>query len=149
MGKPRRRAMTFSKTVLLLIALSILLFLTLVGTSCQNNQQETSTLQGTVSVGPLWPVERPGENPPVSPQVFESRKVIIYDESKTNMVKSVDLIQIDQSAKATYSTQLKPGKYVVDINHGGIDRSQQVPTNIEIRPGQIVVIDIDVDTGIR
>ncbi len=100
-------------------------------------------------MGPLWPVERPGENPPVSPQVFESKKVVIYDDSKTKTAKIVDLTQIDQSAKATYSTRLKPGKYVVDINRGGIDRSQQVSVNVEIRPGQIVVVDINIDTGIR
>lgn len=131
------------------IFLIIMLGSILVVTSCQNTQQPLGTLEGIVTIGPIWPVERPGENRPVPPQVFETRKVIVYNESKTKILETVDLIQIDQSSKASYSVQLIPGYYVVDITHGGIDRSGNVPKKIEIRPGQTVTINIDIDTGIR
>jgi len=141
--------MPIEKRVFVLITLSILLALMATGTSCQNGQQATGTLQGAVTIGPIWPVERPGENPPAPPQVFEARKVVIYNKLGTKIVKTIDLSQIGQSSTANYSTQLKPGKYVVDISHIGIDRSSEVPTRIEIKPDQTVVVDIEIDTGIR
>ena len=132
-----------------LTILAILTALILVGPACQDGQQVPGTLQGTVSIGPIQPVERPGENPPASPKVFEARKVIIYNKSKTRVVETLGLTQIGQSAKGSYSIQLKPGEYVVDINRIGIDSSPDVPKRIEIESGQTVIVDIDIDTGIR
>ncbi len=133
----------------IIAALFVLMASALLGIGCQNEQIAPGTLEGTVTIGPIWPVERPGEKQPVPPQIFEARKVVIYNQSKTKAVKEVDLIQIGQSAKAKYSVQLKPGKYVVDINRGGIDNSSDVPKKIDIQSGQIVIVDIDIDTGIR
>lgn len=135
--------------ILVIILLTILLASISIGPGCQNEQVIPGTLEGTVTIGPIWPVERPGEKQPVSPQVFESRKVVIYNESKRKVLKEVDLIQIGQSAQASYNVQLKPGKYIVDINRGGIDNSSEVPKKIEIESGQTVIVDIDIDTGIR
>jgi len=132
-----------------LTILAILPAVILVGPGCQDGQQVSGTLQGTVSIGPIQPVERPGESPPVSPKVLEARKVIIYNKSKTRVVEALGLTQIGQSAKGSYSIQLKPGEYVVDINHIGIDNSSAVPKRIEIESGQTVIVDIDIDTGIR
>ena len=134
---------------LIIISLIFLVASTLLLIGCQNEQQATGTLEGTVTIGPIWPAERLGENRPVQPQVFEARKVVVYNKSGTKIVKIIDLTQIAQSAKASYSVQLKPGQYVVDITHGGIDRSSEVPKKIEIRPEQVVVVDINIDTGIR
>ena len=135
--------------VLVLVVLSILLALMLVGSGCHDGQQVQGTLQGTITIGPIQPVERPGENPPVSPKVFEARKGIIYNKSKTRVVETLGLTQIGQSAKGSYSIQLKPGEYVVDINRIGIDSSSDVPKKVEIESGQTVIVDIDIDTGIR
>jgi len=121
----------------------------LIGTGCQNEQAITGTLEGTVTVGPIWPVERPGEERPVPPGVFEERKVVIYNQSSKKILEVVDLVQIDQSARAGYSVQLKPGKYVIDINRDGIDSSSEVTKMIEIKSGQTITVDIDIDTGIR
>lgn len=131
--------------IVLVIALASILF----QTSCQNTQQTPGTLEGTVTIGPIWPVERLGESRPVPPQIFEARKVIVFNKASNKVVKTVDLIQINQSAKASYSVQLPPGQYVVDITHGGIDRSSEVPKKIEIVSGQTVIVNIDIDTGIR
>lgn len=131
------------------IILVILLVSILVLTSCQNTQQQPGTLEGIVTIGPIWPVERLGESRPVPPQVFETRKVIVYNKSGKRVIKIIDLIQIDQSARASYGVQLAPGQYVVDITHSGIDSGSEVPKKVEIKSGQTVVVDIDIDTGIR
>jgi hypothetical protein len=139
--------MTSRSLAIVLLAILVALILTVTG--CQNEQQTTGTLEGAVIIGPIWPVERLGENRPVPPQVFEARKIIVYNESKTKALKTIDLIQIGHSSKASFSVQLTPGQYVVDITHGGIDRSGEVPKKIEIQSGQMVVVDINIDTGIR
>ncbi|MEE9583710.1 MAG: hypothetical protein V3W01_03515 [Dehalococcoidales bacterium] len=41
------------------------------------------------------------------------------------------------------------GTYTVDINYSGIDSSPDVPKKIEIKPGETVRVEIDIDTGIR
>lgn len=64
-------------------------------------------------------------------------------------MQTVDLKQIGQSDKASFSVQLNPGSYVIDINRIGIDNSKDLPTTVHIQPGQTVVLDIDIDTGIR
>ena len=141
--------MTCTQRAILIVTLFTVIAYILIGTGCQTGKAATGTLRGTVTVGPIWPVERPGESRPVPPQVFEARKVVIYNKSKTKILEEVALTQIGRSAKASYSVQLRPGNYVVDINRSGIDSSSQVPKKFEIRPGQTVIVDIDIDTGIR
>jgi hypothetical protein len=64
---------------IVIVILIILVAAILIISGCQNGQQSTGTLEGTVTIGPIWPVERIGENRPVPPQVFEARKVIVYN----------------------------------------------------------------------
>jgi hypothetical protein len=133
-----------------LIAAAILLgALTLSSLASCGQQQPQGTLQGTVTVGPIFPVERPGETRPVPPEVFKGRTVIIYDAGRTRQLQTLNLAQIGTTSRATYSVMLDPGTYTVDINHSGIDRSAEVPAKIEIKPGQAVTLDISIDTGIR
>jgi len=115
--------------------------------SCQPGGPETVLLQGAVTIGPISPVERPGENYPVPPEVFATRKLIIYDESGKNLVREVYFTQIGQGATGYYTAQIAPGTYVVDINHLGIDSAANLPVKITVSADETVTIDID--TGIR
>jgi len=121
----------------------------LIFSGCYDGNMSNGTLQGTVDIGPIWPVERPGENRPVPPQVFTTRKIVIYNESGQTIVEQVDITQINQSAKGSYKVQLRPGTYIADILKSGIDRSGILPAKVQIKPDQIVVLNIDIDTGIR
>ena len=122
--------------------LVVLIGLLLAG--CSGGTLEEGTLEGQVTIGPLMPVERPGEKPPVPPEVYEARKVMVYDKSGRKLIEQVDLGQ-----DGYYAVKLKPGVYIVDINHIGIDSSGDVPRQIEIRSAEKVKLDIDIDTGIR
>jgi len=101
-------------------------------------------LQGKVSIGPICPVERPGVTCEPPPEAYAARKVVVYGEDGTTLVK---VVAID--ATGQYRTSLPPGTYVVDINRAGIDRSGDVPKTVMIRAGETVTLDIDIDTGIR
>lgn len=128
-----------NKSLLLLVIITGLLL-----TGCLAETAETGTLEGTVTIGPIWPVERSGEERPISPEVYEARKVMVYDKNGSKLVEQVDL-----EYGGHYRVKLKPGTYIVDINRIGIDSSSDVPKKIEIRPEETVRLDIDIDTGIR
>jgi hypothetical protein len=118
--------------------------------SCfQPGGPETVLLQGAVTIGPLSPVERPGENPVVPPEVFAARKLIIYDESGKRLVREVYFTQIDMGATGYYTAQIAPGTYTVDINHVGMDTAPNLPQTITVSADETVTIDVHIDTGIR
>ncbi len=126
---------------LLILAVAII---GLVVASCATATAATGTLEGNVSIGPLQPVERPGEKPPVPCEVYEARKIMVYDRSGQRLVYQVDI-----DCDGHYRVDLKPGVYTVDINRLGIDRSSEVPGQVEIKSGETITLDIDIDTGIR
>jgi hypothetical protein len=117
--------------------------------SCCPGGPETVLLQGAVTIGPISPVERPGENPPVSPEVFSSRKLIIYDESGKKLVREVYFTQIGQGNTGYYTAQIAPGTYTINIGQNGMDRADNLPQKITVSADETVTIDINIDTGIR
>ena len=138
--------MRYLRSILLIV---LLLTGGLLVISCQPGGPETVLLQGAVTIGPLSPVERPGENPPVPPEVFSSRHLIIYDESGKKLVREVYFTQIAQGATGYYTAQIAPGTYTIDINHAGMDRADNLPLKITVDADETVTIDVDIDTGIR
>jgi hypothetical protein len=121
----------------------------LLAISCQPGGPETVLLQGAVTIGPITPVQKVGECPPVPPEVFSSRKLIIYDESGQKLVREVYFTQIDQSANGYYTAQIAPGTYTIDIAHQGMDRADGLPQKITVAADETVTIDVNIDTGIR
>ncbi len=126
------------------IAVLAVIVIGLLLAGCSAKTAETGTLEGMVTIGPIWPVVRPGDERPIPTSVYEARKVMVYDENGSNLVKQVDL-----EYGGHYSIELETGIYIVDINRIGIDSSSDVPLEIEIRPVETVELDIDIDTGIR
>ncbi len=126
------------------VALAALLITVFLLAACFSGASQTGKLEGRVTIGPIWPVELPGDKPTIPPEVYEARKVMVYDEHGDKLVKKVEL-----GADGYYSVELKPGVYIVDINHVGVDSSGDVPKEVEIKPGETVELNIDVDTGIR
>jgi hypothetical protein len=125
----------------LIIALTTigLLFL-----GCATGTPEHGVLKGKVTIGPLVPVERPGVKYDIPCEVYEARKVMVYDKNHNNLVRQVDI-----DCNGHYHVELEPGFYVIDINRIGIDHSSEVPTKIKIKPQDTLLLDIDIDTGIR
>jgi hypothetical protein len=113
-------------------------------TSSQLTNNSVGFLQGTVSIGPICPVESI-DNPCLpSPSLFTSHKLVILNDKK----EQVTLVAID--GKGNYRTELMAGTYTVDFTPRdiGLPGSFQPPT-AEIREGQTTVLNIDIDTGIR
>ncbi len=102
-------------------------------------------LTGHVTIGPLRPVERVGETPPpVPPEVYAARSISILAADGRTLVTNVKI-----NSDGTYTVNLPPGVYVVNIARSGIDRAKNLPKTITIESGKTVQLDIDIDTGIR
>lgn len=100
-------------------------------------------IEGKVTIGPICPVQREGVPCIIPPEVYEARKIVISDE----VGNIIDIVNIDN--QGIYRTLLEPGTYILDINKIGIDRSDDVPKEVEIREGETTRLDINIDTGIR
>jgi hypothetical protein len=131
------------KTLICMVLLTVIL------TGCKQTTVTSGSLQGTVTIGPLTPVERPGVNPPVSSEVFTSRKILVYNDTGMNLLHTLDITQIGQTASGRYEISLAPGVYTINITPNGIDRSGEVPKKVIVKSGETTVLDINVDTGIR
>jgi heat shock protein HslJ len=107
-------------------------------------EKTIGTLRGNVTIGPITPVERPGEQPTVPPEAYEARKIMVYDKNRDKLIAQVDI-----DSNGYYEVGLKAGIYTVDINHIGMDHSSDVPKEIEIVAGKTIELNIDIDTGIR
>lgn len=112
--------------------------------ACAGQTSEPGILHGKVTIGPLVPVEEEGVTYEVPCEVYEARKIMIYKQNGTDLVKEVDI-----DCDGRYRVELSPGNYVVDINNIGIDRSSDVPAEVEITSNLTTRLDIDIDTGIR
>jgi hypothetical protein len=106
---------------------------------------EPAVLKGNVIIGPLSPVVRSDETrQPVNPEVYTSRSLNIYRENGETLVKNVPL-----QGDGTYRVELEPGTYVVALAPTGVDLSKDLPQTISLKPGETVVLNIDIDTGIQ
>lgn len=103
----------------------------------------TGTLTGTVSIGPLCPVEPCDISPERLAAAYEARPITV----STQDGKPVTTVVADPVNG--YSVSLPPGTYIVDIPHQGIGGSVELPKTVTIESGGTVRLDIAVDTGIR
>ena len=111
----------------------------------KEDQQSMGILRGHVTIGPIQPVVRPNDDPDyVPPEVYDTRKIVVYDESGKMIMRQVNI-----GHEGYYSVELAPGTYVIDINRLGIDTSGDVPRKVDVIEGETIELDIDIDTGIR
>ena len=80
--------------------------------------------------------------PNATPDAFAARKVLVYDETKTNL-----LFRVDIDSTGLYFIDLVPGKYVVDLQKSGADTSNDVPATVEIFQRNVTKLDIAIDSG--
>lgn len=105
------------------------------------------TLQGTMTIGPVCPVERI-DNPCLpTPEMFAARKIAVYRLDKKTLVRT-----ITPNGTGGFSASLPLGNYYVDMaspRTGGPGGATGVPATVTIKQGATVSLTISVDTGIR
>ncbi len=103
------------------------------------------TLAGRVAIGPICPVEQEGVPCPVPPETYAGVDVIVRRDSDTGLAARVDL-----DNEGRYRVDLRAGRYVVTLDHDlGIDRGASPTHRVGVVAGQTVIVDFEIDTGIR
>lgn len=100
-----------------------------------------SGIQGTVTLGPTCPVERPG----MTCYKPYAGTIDIFNESD-RLVKTVH-----SSADGKFRVSLKPGTYRLKPQPRDPARPYPIgkPVNVTVKPGSYTTVDIEYDTGIR
>jgi hypothetical protein len=129
---------------ILLATVFIGLVLAGLSVGCSSGTAGSGILEGNVTIGPICPVEQPGNPCPVPCEMYQARKVLIYDSNGTRLITEVDI-----DCNGHYWVELKPGGFTVDINRDVFGHVSGVPQKIEISAGQTIELNIDIDTGIR
>ena len=107
-----------------------------------NTTVGTGVIEGKVWIGPL-----PGGAPeklglPYPAEIYQPRKIMVYDADHVKLVKQVDITE-----KGYYSVELPAGNYTVDINYVGTDWSNDVPRKFTLQPGIHIDTDITFNIG--
>ena len=101
-------------------------------------------LMGLVTIGPNCPVEQPGQICPPPLDAYERRKVLVYDEGKSTLIFTLDI-----NSQGAYRASLLPGRYTIDMQKTGLDRTADVPAVVTVHANAVTRLDIRVDTGLR
>ncbi|HUF37225.1 MAG TPA: hypothetical protein VMN57_01770 [Anaerolineales bacterium] len=104
-----------------------------------------AVVQGRITFGPLQPVIQKDEpTPEIPPEAYEGRFVLVYRPDGETLVDEA-AVQPD----GAYRIELAPGEYVIDFTLVGIERAENIPAAVTLTAGQVLELDIAVDTGIR
>lgn len=111
----------------------------------ENLNANKGILRGSMTIGPLCPVETV-DNPCLpSPEMYAERKVFVYTKDKKTLITT---LTPDREGK--FSVTLLAGDYFVDILHtGGPGFISGAPSTVTIKKDIPVDIHISIDTGIR
>jgi hypothetical protein len=128
--------------ILFIITIAVAIVLSTI-TAAPGSGGGTGTLAGNVTIGPLCPVEPCTVTPDRLTAAYAARTIVV------SMPGGVVVAQAVPDPYTGFSFVLKPGTYIVDIKHQGIDRSPELPKTVTIRAGETIRLDISIDTGIR
>jgi hypothetical protein len=128
---------------ILLTAIIIMGSAATLSSGCLQADAGTGTLTGTVTIGPLCPVEPCTLSRDQLVAAYAARPIIIATQSGATVAT------VTADPATGYTVDLQPGTYVVDIRHQGPGGSPELPAVVTIHRGETVRLDISIDTGIR
>jgi len=107
-------------------------------------QSRQCRLTGKVIFGPLRPVAKEGMPKPDAPKMYEGRFVVIYSEDPKRVVARLPL-----TGTGNYECSLAPGSYIVDMKLKIPERSSELPKHIQLKEGETVALNININTGMQ
>jgi hypothetical protein len=131
MGKNTRLIYLVSIALLVIIASAVIM-----------NMNETGTVAGKVTIGPFSPVE-PSLGSVVPPGTYSSRSVIL-----TPIFGKPTYIPLNEDG--SFEAEIYAGAYRATVSNCiFLGCKSSLPVTVTVIAGEIVVLNIDIDTGIR
>ena len=106
--------------------------------------QGTGTLRGTMTIGPVCPVEQVDKPCKPTAEMLAARKIFVYASNRTSLIAT-----LTPDGTGNFSASLPQGEYWVDMAHQRVGGISGVPTAVHMIAGGSVTLTIDIDTGIR
>lgn len=126
----------------------VIVLITILFGSCdqqENQNLEQGLLTGTVSIGPLCPVETDPPDPNCQPteETYNAWPIVVW-----TLDKKSKLGQIKPNLDGAYSIELPIGSYLVDLEKQHLFGTT-LPVVVKIGENETSILNIDIDTGIR
>ena len=110
-------------------------------------QQEQGLLEGTISIGPICPVESDPPRPECLPtaETYKAYPVTIWTSDGRRKIT-----QLNPLPDGSFRAELDPGRYMVILEkENAAIGSSNLPSEIIINSGEETFFNINIDTGIR
>jgi hypothetical protein len=104
-------------------------------------------LEGTISIGPICPVEKTPPDPACMPtaETYKAYPVSVYTSDG-----KVKITQLNPSLDGTFSTELPSGNYQVVLETANkYVGGSNLPAEVSIVSQEKTLLSINIDTGIR
>lgn len=134
-----------SHSILAMLML-IVSVLVLTGCSSQNSPVlKSGVVSGNITIDPLCPVQIIPPDPNCLPtqETYNAWPIAIWTADKKT---KIGLIQ--PKLDGTYEFELLEGNYIIDIDKKHFFGSN-LPASVKIEPDETILLNIDIDTGIR
>ena len=116
--------------------------------ACDNKKNsDPGWLEGTISIGPICPVESVPPDPDCLPtaETYKAYPVSVFSSDGKNQIT-----QLAPSLDGSFSSELPPGNYLIMLNKTGHNiGGSNLPAEVSITSHDKTILDISIDTGIR
>ena len=132
-----------SKLVPLLAIMSVLFTFS----TCEDNiSGDNGLLEGTISIGPICPVETDPPSPECLPtaETYKAYPVGIWTQDGRRRIT-----QITPALDGSFSVGLVPGQYLIKLDKENTIGGSNLPVTVVITTLEKSILNIDIDTGIR
>src|SRR5438105_14712407 len=125
---------------MLFTRLSFAILIAAAGCNSPTSPNDASTVQphgrlsGIVTIGPNCPGPTTTTPCPTPPDAYKQRKILIYNEAKTTLLRTVDI-----DSQGLYLIDLVPAVYTVDLRGVGIDKTSDLPKTVPIRANAVTL----------
>ncbi len=119
----------------------------IISTGCETSKPgQGGQLEGTISIGPICPVETVPPSPDCLPtaETYKAYPVSIWSSDGTKRIAL-----ITPAPDGSFSMELSPGQYLIKQDKNNGIGGSNLPIKIVITPEEKTTVSIDIDTGIR
>jgi hypothetical protein len=108
--------------------------------------QEQGVLEGTISIGPICPVETDPPRPECMPtaETYKAYPVSIWTSDVGQKVA-----QLSPALDGSFSIELDPGEYLIKLDKESNIGGSNLPLTVVVSDLEKTTVSIDIDTGIR
>lgn len=123
-------------------------------TTINSTSTANGLLKGTISIGPLCPVERANGSPcgNNNSAIYTSRNVVLTAYSLPGAPYRNVTYTLAISANGTFGGYLKAGSYLLNVTNctfSYLSCHESLPKTVYITPHATTIVNISIDTGIR